>query len=203
MTNMSFSRETLPKPMSRARQQVQQERRSAWVDLKGIPLPVQHLIKGYCQRGRVCQYCPHQRWETLTSSRLDSQSKATFPSTPLISEAAMDFSGGNELRFVFSNCYRKLAGIPSLHRKEALSFSSWCPDGGVRGVRDIQNLCRKGLPAPSRATWVPQYGPHEHTQKGAPSSLTHLGGCLSQVSCSFMATTKSFSSLLTFGLISC
>lgn len=79
ITKISYFQEVLPKPMSRARQQVRQQRRAVWV---GLNL---ELIKIIARRGWVCKYCPHQRWDTRNSCRpLNSHFKDHLPSAPFL-----------------------------------------------------------------------------------------------------------------------
>lgn len=94
--------------MSRARQQVRQQRRAVWV---GLNL---ELIKIIARRGWVCKYCPTRGGihEIHADHSIPiSRTTCLLPLSSYRSEAALDFSGSNKSRLVFSKGYRKLAGI--------------------------------------------------------------------------------------------
>lgn len=67
---------------------------------------------------------------------------------------------------------------------------------------DNDFFCRKEPPILRSRYQSFQTQAFTNFQNVAPSTLTHLGGYLSHISFSLMATTKLSSSLLMFGLIS-
>lgn len=203
MTKTSFSRETLPKPTSRARPG-QQERRSAWAGLKGMnPFTLTTSNKRLLPEGAGCANA------VPTGGRRRKLQADLLPSArppfllPLAAQEQLWISQGGTNQGSFPvTVAGSWLGFPPSRENEHLVSQGGVPTKAPEATVTRRTAAEKDLPTPSRAARVPQHRPNEQTQKAAPAP-SHLGGCLSQVSRSFMATTKSFSSLLTFGLISC
>lgn len=103
------------------------------------------------------------------SKQTHSQSQATFPSAPLISEAALDFSGGtNPGSFPVTVAGSWLVSPPSRENEHPVSQGG-VPTGAPEVTVTHRTPAERDLPTPGRAAWVPQHGPPEHTQKVAPA----------------------------------
>lgn len=158
----------------------------------------------------MCKCCVHQRWGTRNSSRL----LTSFPFKghffcpfALITQKQLWVSQGGMNQGWFSvKVTRSWLVFPSFQVSDSVSGRAQRQASELtETLKCLGNdfACRKEPPCSHiELPKSPPGGPHKHTQKAARRTPTHLGSDLPQIGFSFMATTKVFSSLLMFGLIS-